>query len=303
MSNSDSTVSTEEELRLALQAAADAKQPGESVRVGAAMDENALRSLLHAVGLHRVRRFTPDDPAGHDVYLEAFKPAVTPTHGVIAVMSLPRYGLTSNFGAVTRALTPLRIPLQQGFGVYWSEVMTGLFAKLAAEDWRYILTIDYDSVFDSADVLELVRLMDATPDTGAICGAQMRRTKPTPLLTMPDGATSVPADLFERELTRLRTAHFGLTLIRTESLRKLSRPWFQATPDREGEWRPEHGYVSADVGFWHKFHDEGHALYQANTVAVGHVEEMIVWPGRTLAPVLQNMDDYRTSGIPDEALR
>lgn len=297
MSNSD------DGLLAALQSAHAGKSPGERVMAGAFASESQLRNMLHATGFHRVRPHVPKDAIKGMTYMEAFKPAVTPTQGVIAVMSLPRYGLTSNFGAVTRAMTPLRIPLQQGFGVYWSEVMTGLFAKLAAEDWRYILTIDYDSVFDAADVLELIRLMDATPDAGAICGMQMRRTKPTPLLTMPDGATSVPAGMFEQDLTRVRTAHFGLTLIRAECLRRLSRPWFQATPDSDGEWKPERGYVSADVGFWHKFHDEGHALYQANTVAVGHVEEMIVWGDRALRPVIQNMDDYRANGIPDEVLR
>lgn len=290
-----------------LEMAVKLKKPGELVNVAAPISEDKLRNILHGVGLHRIRKwirvggdglFDGDDFAA----LEAYKPDPRPVSGVTAIMSLPRYGLTSNFATVTRAMQPLGIPVMQGFGVYWSEVMTRLMADLAKTDCRYILTIDYDSIFDSSDVQELIRLADVTPDAGAICAVQMRRTKPTALLVMKDGASKVPLTTFDDDLTEILSAHFGLTIIRVETLRKLSKPWFEAKPNPDGEWQDD-GYVAADVAFWHKFATEGHKLYQANMVAIGHVEEMVVWPSRRLTPVIQNMDDYRQHGVPDEALR
>lgn len=295
----------------ALKAKLQTMTPGEAAHVSAEMPDQQLRNLLHAIGFHRIRRFKPDELREGVTYLEAYRPDSSPVDGVVAIMSLPRYGLCSNFGSVTKALVPLRITLEQGFGVYWSEVMTQMMSSLLERDaCKYILTIDYDSVFDASDVVHLCHLMEQTPEAGAICGVQMRRTKPTALLSMPDdvgevkdGNRVVPAELFEQELTEVRSAHFGLTIIRTDALRKMSKPWFQAKPDSDGEWKVEKGTVAADIAFWLKFKDEGLKLFQANYVAIGHIEEMVVWPSRHLSPVVQNMDDYRKGGIPDEALR
>ena len=286
-----------------LEMAVKLKHPGEEVSVSVVMPEDRLRAIMHSVGLHRIRKGYSNEGECRTcliAYKTAYRPL--PITDVTAIMSLPRYGLTSNFATVTRAMQPLNIPVMQGFGVYWSEVMTRLMADLEKTNCRYILTIDYDSIFDSSDVRELIRLADVTPEAGAICAVQMRRTKPTALLVMKDGASQVPLTTFDDDLTEILSAHFGLTIIRVETLRKLSKPWFEAKPNPSGEWQDD-GYVAADVAFWHKFANEGHKLYQANMVAIGHIEEMVVWPSRRLTPVIQNMDDYRQHGVPDEALR
>ena len=276
--------------------------PGESAKVGAPMGENELRNILHAVGLHRVRPWKLEEQEKGYTYLEAYKPDPKPVAGVVAIISLPRYGLMKFWGAAVNALTPNRIPCIQGYGVYWSEVMTELMVE-QLDKYRYILTLDYDGVFDAADVSTLLHLMEETPDAGAICAVQMHREKPTAILQMKNGETHPPLDAFDQDLTEVRSALFGLTVIRTDALSRLSKPWFQATPDRNGEWKPEAGYCSADVGFWHKFTAEGFKLYQANHVAIGHIEEMVVWPSRRLTPVIQHIESYRKAGIPNEALR
>lgn len=278
--------------------------PGESAKIAGPMPAPQLRALLHTVGFHRVHPWKPEDRQEGMTYFEAYKPRTELVPGVLALMSLPRYGLCSTFGCVTNALGPLKILLLQGGGVYWSESMTNLMEQaLAKPNIRYILTIDYDTIFDSADVLHLLHLMEETPEAGAICATQMRRTKPTALISLKDGETHPPVELFEQELTEVRSAHFGLTVIRADALRKLSKPWFQAKPDTEGGWDYRKSYVAADVAFWVKFTETGLKLYQANYCAVGHTEEMIVWGSPRLTPVYQSMNEYHESGVPDEVLR
>jgi hypothetical protein len=94
------------------------------------------------------------------------------------------------------------------------------------------------------------------------------------------------------------TAHFGLTLIRTEAIKKMSKPWFHSVPSPEGDWNE--GHVDDDIQFWRNFEAAGNSLHLANHVAIGHAELMVRWPDINLNVHYQSMTDYQQNGVPDE---
>ena len=104
----------------------------------------------------------------------------------------------------------------------------------------------------------------------------------------------MPIEYFAGRVSRLLTAHFGLTALRTDCLRKLAKPWFLATPDADGNWGD--GRVDEDVNFWHGWAKAGFTLYQANKVRLGHMQWIISWPGKAFAPCHQLMGNYTTNG-------
>jgi hypothetical protein len=101
------------------------------------------------------------------------------------------------------------------------------------------------------------------------------------------------------------TGHFGMTMIRVESLLSLPHPWFIAKPDASGRWcGPEK--VDADVAFWLKWREHGRSLYLAPQVAIGHLQEVVTWPrlrattdgGMELWADHRTLDEYETGGRP-----
>ena len=279
-------------------------------RHGSLFTERKLRRAMYYCGLTRLRRWKSEIEDGASLplslNLEGYKPERPEVKGVSAVMSVPRYGATAAFDCGYRALLPLAIPLRMGFGVYYSEVITGIIEEVIAEGAEYVLAVDYDTIFHTHQVRELYRLMLANPLADAICATQMRRGMPGALLVVRDEngepLANVPRERFDEELIEAQSAHLGLTLIRASALSRLTRPWFQAAPDKDGGWRGE-GYVGADVAMWRKFTGEGLRLFQANYVAVGHVEEVIIWPDRELRPLIQEMSEYRKYGMSEAAMR
>ena len=65
-----------------------------------------------------------------------------------AVMSTPRLGFTDNFFCVAGALTPHGISPIKVSGAFWGQCLTrAMETTIDQNDW--ILTIDYDSVFNA----------------------------------------------------------------------------------------------------------------------------------------------------------
>jgi hypothetical protein len=60
---------------------------------------------------------------------------------------------------------------------------------------------------------------------------------------MPD----VKRDYFEGDLSKIATGHFGLTLFRASTLKKLPHPWFLPDPDKDGLWEKDR--VDEDIYF------------------------------------------------------
>ncbi len=220
---------------------------------------------------------------------------------VTAVMSLPRTHWTANFRCAEQ-LAPLGIPLQAFEGVYWAQCLERGLDKLIADGMDYILTIDYDTVYTSQNVQTLIRLMALHPEADAICALQSARGWASILATvaLPDGtvADKLPREIFDADLLKLKTGHFGLTMIRVSSLKNTPKPWFLGVPAPDGSWGD--GHVDEDIYFWRNWDKSGKSLYAANRVCVGHIEAMIKWPGRDLGAIHQRVPDYWNSGPPRE---
>ena len=223
---------------------------------------------------------------------------------ISAVMSVPRLGFQDNFFCAFQALLPLKIPIRKGTGAFWGQCMERVMEEsINADHPTVLLTLDYDTVFRMDDVGALARLMVDHPEADAIASIQSHRYESSPLMTIrgADGqlVKNVAMDYFMSDLSRVSTAHFGLTMIRTEKLLKMPHPWFWSKPGADGRWGE--GKIDDDIYFWRQWEAAGNTLYLANRVVVGHSELMIRWPGRQFRTVYQHPNDFYRDGVPQEA--
>jgi hypothetical protein len=279
-------------------------------------DESSLRSLMTAAGLVDIRPWTSEiedcasradslnlmgtKPEAHRVSKESDD--ATPVK-ILAVMSRPRLGFLDNMQCVIRELLPLGIPIETGSGVFWGQVLTRMMEKGLA-DYDYILTLDYDTFFTTSHVWRLCQLMVEHPGVDAICPLEVSRENDFSLFQRRDESGQVtpvsPAALFERDLMPIATGHFGLTLIRTEALRSLKKPWFVPIPDPQGSWHE--GRQDEDIYFWNNFAACGFRLMMAPQVRIGHGQLMVSYPGRiedNLKPVHCYVNDVMAGRIPE----
>ncbi len=268
-------------------------------------DEPVLRRMLREAGCDRIERWTSEirDCASLPVSLnlQARKQTVSLENigrDVFAVMSCPRLAFTDNLFCMSQALGPLGIPAERMTGAFWGHCLAALFERHL--DRRYILTLDYDSVYTSRDVEDLYRLMEEHPEVGAVFALQQKRENEHPLFVVRsrDGQVVTEfkrADL-EEELVPVAQGHFGLTLLRVEALQRVPRPWFQAVPDKEGRWSDES--IDEDIDFWRRWGDCGNTLCLAPRVVIGHMQLVVTWPGRDMRAVHQYVGAYNRDGKP-----
>lgn len=276
---------------------------------GAIFDAEELGDVMRKAGLIGITRWHSkhDDSAGLDISLnlQGIKPPEKlPT--CYGVLSLPRLAFTDNYFCAFEALPPLGIGLRKATGAYWDQCLErGIEETLEKENPEYILTLDYDSVFSRRDVQALLSAAVRHPHADAIAALQAHRNKSLPLLTKTgdDGkpVLSVPWEETQSELMRVHTAHFGLTLIRTESLREMPKPWFASMPDAEGKWGESRW--DADIYFWKQWEKANKTLYVASRVPIGHAELMVRWPSRDLTATYQHPSDYWKDGKPEDIWR
>lgn len=277
-------------------------------RHGCLFDREALTELMAQVGLERIG---PWDSAAHgcaagphSLNLQGFKPSgpQRTLEGVRAVMSVPRFGPLMHPRCAERAFHQLRIRAKSGQSCFWHQKLSELMEEAIADPTcRYVLTMDYDTIFCAADVMELYRLLEARPDVAAAFPLQAKRGCDQALFSIAGKApgtckASVSQADLSRHLLPAHTGHFGLTLIRADSLRALPRPWMQPAPNAAGRW--EGGQVDADIAFWLRLKEAGMVACLAPKVVVGHLEEVVKWPGKDMRPVLQATGDYEENGIP-----
>jgi len=273
-----------------------------------------LRECMQHVGLVDVRPWTSEiaDCAAKmiSLNLQGTKPEATQggdknrPFRVYAVMSAPRYGFMDNFTSAYNGLAPFNIPFRVTKGAFWGQCLErGMLEALAArEDLDAILTLDFDTVFTADDVRRLICLMVAHPEADAIVPIQAARWRSTPLFTKtgPDGRpmSKIPSEAFAPDLMPIRTGHFGLTLIRASSLRALPHPWFKGTPGPSGNW--DDGRTDDDIHFWVEWERAGKTAFLATDVAIGHIVEMIAWPGQDIQAIYQHPNEYRADGKPKD---
>ena len=285
----------------------------ENDRHGAIFDRESLTELMSTCGLERIGRWDANllGCAQHpcSLNLQGFKPAgphefLTNVRGV---MSTPRFGPLLHPECAKRAFLKLRLPAKAGQSCFWHQKISAMMEEAIAEpDCDFVLTLDFDTIFSAEDVLELYRLMHAHPEVDALFPLQSKRGCEQALFSVRNAqggfAHEINSDDLTRNILPVNTGHFGLTMFRAEVLRKFPRPWMLPIPAKDGTWEGE-GQMDPDIDFWRRFKLAGFKCFLAPKVVVGHLEEVVKWPGRELKPVYQTIGDYETDGIPADVQR
>lgn len=279
-----------------------------------------LDQCLRAAGLCEVRPWKDDakDCSSLPVSLNlcARKPGPRPSKllDVHAVMSTPRLGFVEGMFSVAGACQSLGISITKSSGVFWGQCITRLIENaITNPGCKWVLTIDYDSVFTPDDVVDLWSIAERH-EADAVVPVQVGRDRQFSLVTVkgPDGklierlgAADVAADVLP-----IQSGHFGLTFLRADWLRRLPKPWFWAQPDADGGWgdggaQPDGtakaGRIDDDCFFWKQAQSISSKVFVAPHVKIGHEQKVISWPDRQWQARHQYHNDYATGGKPQYA--
>jgi hypothetical protein len=139
---------------------------------------------------------------------------------------------------------------------------------------KYALAIDYDTFYTQYHILDLYELMEANPDIDAIFPLQPGRASENPMAVNWVDASYQKVNYakgdFKDYIEPCDSGHFGLTILRMDSVAKMSKPWFECIPDPNKSWNE--GAKDADVAFWIKMKKEGLRSALAE-LYIGHLEE------------------------------
>jgi predicted SAM-dependent methyltransferase len=246
-----------------------------------AYDEGRLRAVMTEAGLTGIKHWSSNntDTASHPVSLnlegvKAREPAktaegTTAEIKINAYMSLPRYEAVAARSIIEGSLKKLGIGLATSTGVFWGQCMQRMFESAVKDGLDWILTVDFDSLFNAEMLSQLLDEFAQNPEADAMAALQSRRGKPFPLMTTgTDGM-----ELNSLDPIKVYTAHFGLTLLRVEDLKDVPKPWFKCEPDEHGEYGDNR--LDSDIWFWHQWRLAGKTIYVAPRVSIGHLEEMV----------------------------
>ena len=114
--------------------------------------------------------------------------------------------------------------------------------------------------------------MASNPHIDALAALQCRRGGKYPLMTTGTGVNDEHIQV-DGSPIKVTTAHFGLTLIRVESLKQVHKPWFWSQHDDAGNWSDDK--LDDDIWFWHQWRKAGNTIYVAPSVSIGHLEETV----------------------------
>jgi len=220
-----------------------------------------------------------------------------------AIMSLPRIAWTDTFAHTLDAISRLQLNFTKSTGVFWGQCLQRLMETVIRKnEAKYILTIDYDSIFDARDIIRLWQIMESNPDIAALCPLQIGRDRDGVLLSLitPEGndRKSVTSTELYEEAVDLKTGHFGLTLIRCDAIDKIPKPWFLGIPNKEGKWDEDR--IDDDIYFWHKVREHGGRVAVCPKVRIGHLQCVISWPMDDLSVRHQYLSKYHDDGRPQE---
>ncbi len=250
-----------------------------------AYDRNRLTALMNQNGLKQIKDWhSPNTDSAAlpiSLNLEGVKAPVesqakkqkSTTIRLGAYLTLPRYEAVASRSLIEQALRALKIELTTSQGVFWGQCMQRMFDKAVNDGIDWILSLDSDSLFTPEQLSLLMDTLASNPHIDALAALQCRRGSPYPLLTTGTGVDNQIVEVSNQPI-KVTTAHFGLTLIRVDSLRKTPKPWFFAQPSDDGNW--DDSRLDDDIWFWHQWRLAGNTLYVAPSVSIGHLEETVV---------------------------
>ena len=271
-----------------------------------AYDRNRLTALMQQNGLKQIKDwYSPNTDCAAlpiSLNLEGVKATVeapvkkqnTTTIKLGAYLTLPRYEAVASRSLIEQALRALKIELTTSQGVFWGQCMQRMFDKAVDDGIDWILSLDSDSLFTPEQLSLLMDTLASNPHIDALAALQCRRGSPYPLLTTGTGEDNQIVEVSNQPI-KVTTAHFGLTLIRVDSLRKTPKPWFFAQPSDEGNW--DDSRMDDDIWFWHQWRLAGNTLYVAPSVSIGHLEETVVQFNDKMEPEHMYVHQWREGNL------
>jgi len=236
------------------------------------------------------------------------KPAVLDTGSgpvrVMCAMSVPRLGWQDHMFCWPRGLIPYGISPVRLEGAFWGQCLERVLTDMVEldddpkEPPLWILTLDYDTIFEADAVPRLLQYATAS-DYDVVAALQMKRRTDEPLFTMAatngERMAEAPRDWFIlHNIVKANTAHFGFTMIRAAALKRMPHPWFLGKPDTEGKWGPER--VDDDIHFWQVAEKAGVKAGVCTRVCIGHAEVQFKWPDQNMRGLVQHPGDFWERG-------
>jgi FkbM family methyltransferase len=253
--------------------------------------ERGIFEILYESTRTRKNTHIVDPETGNEVWVKV---------GVLT--SVPRLGFQIHDTIMHNSFGAKGYPIIKVGGAFWEQAMQNGMNRLIELGCDYIITVDYDSIFHPDDVSELLMMAARYPQADAVAAWQLKRhdTGDQALMGFKDEQGNfvkhVPREMFEKEVTEADHTVFGLTLIKTASLLKMPKPWFQSFPNKDGEWLP--GKVDADGYFWKKWKETGLTIFAANHAKIGHLAEFILWIDNEFNAVKQPLTEFYLKGRP-----
>ena len=263
-----------------------------------AYDECRLSGVMAKAGLTGIVHWTSEntDCASMPISLNLEGTKTAPqsvTVKVAAYMTLPRYIAAAPRSIIDQALKPFQIGLTTAQGVFYGQCMQRMFEKAIDDGIDWILALDADSLFNDKQLSALMDEFARLPAADAMASLQCRRGRGFPLLTVgtTEGKAAEHVDIDGKPFP-VATAHFGMTLIRVDSLKDVPKPWFKSEPESGGTWGDER--LDDDIWFWHQWRLAGKTIYCAPRVSIGHMDEMVSVFDDKLQPRFMYISDWRS---------
>lgn len=267
-------------------------------------DYHGLQFALQAAGFICCRRFEAeyDDCSALPISLnvECNKPTSSVVNGrftkkICGAMTLPRLGFTENFCALDVVLKEQGISLDTITGAYYDQGIEWAIENALKNKPDYVLTIDYDTVFDVAALHRMMLLADNYREYDAFVPCQVRRGNEYCMFNVKDQTAAQKINYYD--VYPIQSGHFGFTLLRAEAFARMGKPWFESIKAPDGKGWGE-GKIDADINFWNKWREAGNTIALCSRVSVGHIETVVSWPGPDFRPIYQHTSEWRKTGKP-----
>ncbi len=278
----------------------------------AVFNREKMSEILSLAGFEIVGDFKPEADCSshwssmncHARKMGARRLPIVPMPDVCAAMSVPRVGWTDTYRCLLDSFYKLQIPCLQTTGVFWGQCLQRTMEQIVeAGKAKWILTVDYDSVFDAHDLV-VMRTIAEQENLDILAPLQAKRESSELLAKIDDGNGEPVRELEVERLADLYLpclhAHFGATLIRVDALKRLPKPWFLGTPSAEGKW--DDARTDDDIHFWKQCTLAGFKMGITPRVRIGHLEVMIAWNDDRLNAVHQRVSEFNEKGRPPCAM-
>jgi hypothetical protein len=202
---------------------------------------------------------------------------VEKTIKIVGLMTVGRCGLTHPLLRITSAFAKVGIAIKSMGGVFYGASMQTMLEECIRDGVDIAVVADWDSFFTAEQIRQIVENAINDDSIDALAALQSRRGAANPLLSIDTGCAPVGTALeikFEGKPLQVRTAHFGLTVIKLNKLKEVEKPWFWGQPSESTKsW--DDGRMDDDIWFWRQWEKAGNSVFVDSSVSIGHMEEMI----------------------------